>query len=212
VRDLQESIGYTPSQWKNKVYVIDEVHMLSAHAFNALLKTLEEPPKHVYFIFATTAPHKVLDTIKSRCQRHHFKRLEIRDIAGQLEKICKDENVKWEQEALRLLGRKAEGSMRDAESLLDQCITASGGEVLTASVRNILGLLDFEVVHAFLKTIADADATAVEHFEERPIAAVEPLAGGDYVEKSGSVLQVFPQGRCRLQAAPVAAEILDRRG
>jgi len=84
VRDLQESIGYTPSRYKSKVYIIDEVHMLSAHAFNALLKTLEEPPRHVYFIFATTAPQKIPDTIKSRCQRHHFKRLEVREIAGQL--------------------------------------------------------------------------------------------------------------------------------
>ena len=97
VRDLQESIGYAPSQHRNKVYIIDEVHMLSTHAFNALLKTLEEPPPHVYFIFATTAPHKIPDTIKSRCQRHHFKRLEIREIAGQLEAICKVEKVKYDE-------------------------------------------------------------------------------------------------------------------
>lgn len=161
VRDLQESIGYAPSQFKNKVYIIDEVHMLSTHAFNALLKTLEEPPAHVYFIFATTAPHKIPDTIKSRCQRHQFKRLEISEIARQLERICKAEKVESEPEALRLLARKAEGSMRDGESLLDQVITASAGRVTTESVRTVLGLLDQEMVGGFLGTIADGDATAV---------------------------------------------------
>ena len=161
VRDLQESIGYVPSQFSKKVYIIDEVHMLSTHAFNALLKTLEEPPSHVYFIFATTAPHKIPDTIKSRCQRHQFKRLEVGEIAGQLELICKSEKVKWEPEALRLLARKAEGSMRDGESLLDQVITASSGEVMTTSVRQILGLLDQELIGRFLQSIGDRDATAV---------------------------------------------------
>jgi DNA polymerase-3 subunit gamma/tau len=161
VRDLQESIGYVPSQFKNKVYIIDEVHMLSTHAFNALLKTLEEPPPHVYFIFATTSPHKIPDTIKSRCQRHQFKRLEILDITDHLEKICKAEKVKCEKDALRLLSRKSEGSMRDGQSLLDQCITASSGEVRTATVREILGLLDQEIVLRFLSTMAQGDATAV---------------------------------------------------
>ena len=161
VRDLQESIGYVPSQFANKIYIIDEVHMLSTHAFNALLKTLEEPPPHVYFIFATTAPHKIPDTIKSRCQRHHFKRLEIGEIADQLTKVCKAEKVKYEDDALRLLARKAEGSMRDGESLLDQCITASSGEVLTKSVRSILGLLDQEMVVEFIGRVSRRDATEV---------------------------------------------------
>ncbi len=161
VRDLQESIGYVPSQFQNKVYIIDEVHMLSTHAFNALLKTLEEPPAHVYFIFATTAPHKIPDTIKSRCQRHQFKRLEVRDIAEHLEKICAEEKVKFEKDALRLLARKAEGSMRDGQSLLDQCITASSADVRTQAVREILGLLDQELVIGFLRMIARGDAGAV---------------------------------------------------
>jgi len=161
VRDLQESIGYVPSQFENKIYVIDEVHMLSTHAFNALLKTLEEPPAHVYFIFATTAPQKIPDTIKSRCQRHQFKRLEVRDIADHLEKICLQENVKFEKDALRLLARKAEGSMRDAQSLLDQCITASSADVKTDAVRDILGLLDEEMILRFLSTVSRGDPGAV---------------------------------------------------
>ena len=161
VRDLQESIGYVPSQFENKVYIIDEVHMLSTHAFNALLKTLEEPPPHVYFIFATTLPHKIPDTIKSRCQRHQFKRLEVRDIVDHIEKICLEEKVNFEKDALRLLARKAEGSMRDAQSLLDQCITASSGEVGAQAVRGILGLLDQELILKFLETIGAGDSTAV---------------------------------------------------
>lgn len=160
VRELQESIGFTPSQSKNKVYVIDEVHMLSTHAFNALLKTLEEPPAHVYFIFATTSPQKIPDTIKSRCQRHHFKRLENAEIAGRLEFICKSEKVKFEADALRLLARKADGSMRDGTSLLDQCVTASGSNVTAQAVRGILGLIDQEKVLALVDAIAAGDATA----------------------------------------------------
>jgi DNA polymerase-3 subunit gamma/tau len=159
VRDLQESIGYTPSQYRNKVYIIDEVHMLSTHAFNALLKTLEEPPKHVYFIFATTAPHKIPDTIKSRCQRHYFKRLEIKAITGQLRVICEAEGVRFEDGGLRLLSRKADGSMRDGTSLLDQCITSSDGNVNTESVRDILGLIDQEKAFAFIEGIAGGDPT-----------------------------------------------------
>ncbi|HET6463714.1 MAG TPA: DNA polymerase III subunit gamma/tau [Candidatus Krumholzibacteria bacterium] len=159
VRELQESIGFTPSQSKNKVYVIDEVHMLSTHAFNALLKTLEEPPAHVYFIFATTSPQKIPDTIKSRCQRHHFKRLENAEIAGRLEFICKQEKVKFEADALRLLARKADGSMRDGTSLLDQCVTASGSNVTAQAVRGILGMMDQEKVLARVDAIASGDAT-----------------------------------------------------
>ncbi len=160
VRELQEGVGYAPSQYQNKVYIIDEVHMLSTHAFNALLKTLEEPPSHVYFIFATTAPNKIPDTIKSRCQRHHFKRLEISEIAGQLGAICKAEKVKFDDDGLRLLARKADGSMRDGTSLLDQCITASDGNVNTESVRDILGIIDQEKVLSFMRALSAGDPTA----------------------------------------------------
>jgi DNA polymerase III subunit gamma/tau len=163
VRELQESIGFTPSQSRNKVYIIDEVHMLSTHAFNALLKTLEEPPAHVYFIFATTSPQKIPDTIKSRCQRHHFKRLENAEIAARLEAICKAENVVYEMDGLRLLARKADGSMRDGTSLLDQCVTASGGNVTADAVRGILGLVDQEKVLAFVDAVASGDATKPLH-------------------------------------------------
>jgi len=186
VRDLQESIGYTPSQFKNKVYIIDEVHMLSTHAFNALLKTLEEPPAHVYFVFATTAPHKIPDTIKSRCQRHNFKRLEIREIAGHLESICKAEKVKCDADGLRLLARKADGSMRDGASLLDQCITSSGGNVTTESVRDILGLIDQEKVLAFMEAIAGDDPAAALRLLDQCVGE-----GLDIQELSGALLEGY---------------------
>lgn len=170
VRDLQESIGYAPSQYRNKVYVIDEVHMLSTHAFNALLKTLEEPPAHVYFIFATTAPNKIPDTIKSRCQRHHFKRLDIAEISGRLQSICEAEEASFEPEALRLLARKADGSMRDGTSLLDQCITASDEGVTAASVRDILGMIDQGRIVFFMRAIAAADAASVLRGLDRAVS------------------------------------------
>lgn len=186
VRDLQESIGYAPSQYANKVYIIDEVHMLSMNAFNALLKTLEEPPPHVYFIFATTAPHKIPDTIKSRCQRHHFKRLQIKEITAQLETICRAEGVDFDTEALRLLARKAEGSMRDGESLLDQCITASSGAVRAENVRSILGLLDVEMVFTFLETMSKKEPSEVLKLLDRAIDE-----GVDVFELASALLEGF---------------------
>ncbi len=186
VRELQESIGFAPSQSRNKVYVIDEVHMLSTHAFNALLKTLEEPPAHVYFIFATTSPQKIPDTIKSRCQRHHFKRLENAEIAARLEAICKAEKVKYDMDGLRLLARKADGSMRDGTSLLDQCVTASGGNVTADAVRGILGLVDQEKVLAFVDAIAAGDAT-------RPLQLLEAAVneGVDLPDLLGALLESY---------------------
>ncbi|MDD4858402.1 MAG: DNA polymerase III subunit gamma/tau, partial [Candidatus Krumholzibacteria bacterium] len=151
IRDLREKISYAPAQGRSKIYIIDEVHMLTPQAFNALLKTLEEPPVHVYLIFATTEPHKVPPTILSRCQRFNFKRLELKEIASQLEKICNIEKVKYDPEALTLISRRAEGSMRDGESLLDQCIAASEGAVDLDLVRRVLGLVDSQLLVDLLK-------------------------------------------------------------
>ncbi len=157
IRDLREKIGYTASQGRSKIYIIDEVHMLTPQAFNALLKTLEEPPTHVYLVFATTEPHKVPPTILSRCQRFNFKKLELAEITGQLEKICTEEKIAYDREALILIGRRAEGSMRDAESLLDQCIPAAGERVNLALVRMVLGLVDAHLVVELLCAIRGRD-------------------------------------------------------
>ncbi len=157
IRDLREKISYAPSQGRSKIYIIDEVHMLTPQAFNALLKTLEEPPVHVYLIFATTEPHKVPTTILSRCQRFNFKRLELKEISSQLEKICALEKIAFEGEALTLISRRAEGSMRDGESLLDQCLAASEGSVDLALVRRVLGLVDSQLVIDLLRAIGERD-------------------------------------------------------
>ena len=157
IRDLREKISYAPAQGRYKIYIIDEVHMLTPQAFNALPKTLEEPPAHVYLIFATTEPHKVPSTILSRCQRFNFKRLELKEIVSQLEKICADEKIKYDHEALVLIARRAEGSMRDGESLLDQCMAASEGSIDMALVRRVLGLVEAPLVTELLGSIARHD-------------------------------------------------------
>ncbi|HER43357.1 MAG TPA: DNA polymerase III subunit gamma/tau [Candidatus Eisenbacteria bacterium] len=157
IRDLREKIGYAASRGGSKIYIIDEVHMLTPQAFNALLKTLEEPPSHVYLIFATTEPHKVPATILSRCQRFNFKRLEIGEIVEQLEKICGIEKIEYGKEALMLIARRAEGSMRDAESLLDQCISATEAGIDLDLVRKVLGLVDSQLIVKILRAIGDHD-------------------------------------------------------
>lgn len=161
IRDLREKIGYASSRGKSKIYIIDEVHMLTPQAFNALLKTLEEPPEHVYLILATTEPHKVPATIRSRCQRFNFKRLELAELTGQLERICESEKIGFERNALILISRRADGSMRDAESLLDQCVSAAEGEIDISLVRMVLGLVDNQVVLEILRAVSERDRKAV---------------------------------------------------
>ncbi|MCF7803394.1 MAG: DNA polymerase III subunit gamma/tau [Candidatus Marinimicrobia bacterium] len=145
IRDLREEVKYPPTDGDFKIYIIDEVHMLSTSAFNALLKTLEEPPSHVKFIFATTEPEKVLPTIISRTQRFDFKRIPLPKIIGLLKTICESEDVDISDGALTLIARKADGSMRDAESLLDQVISFSGEEVTDESVASILGIVSYDL-------------------------------------------------------------------
>ncbi len=146
IRELRDSVGYMPSSGRNKVYIIDEVHMLSTAAFNALLKTLEEPPAHVVFILATTEAQKIPNTILSRCQRFDFRRIPSRQIAQQLTKICDADGVKTSQDALWSIARQADGSMRDSQSLLDQVITFSNKEITLEKVIEVLGLTDRQLV------------------------------------------------------------------
>jgi DNA polymerase-3 subunit gamma/tau len=146
IRELRENIKYMPASSRYRIYIIDEVHMLTLPAFNALLKTLEEPPSHVKFIFATTESHKVPVTILSRCQRFDFKRISMRQIMGQLGKITSEEGIEISESALALIAREAEGSMRDAESLLDQVISFTGSAVEDKHVIDILGIIDRDIV------------------------------------------------------------------
>ena len=129
IRELRESVKYSPTKAKYKVYIIDEVHMLSQGAFNALLKTLEEPPSYVIFILATTEPHKIPATILSRCQRFDFKRVTVKDITLRMKRICTEENIEVEDKALNLIARNSQGALRDALSILDQCISFGDSKI-----------------------------------------------------------------------------------
>lgn len=158
IREIREEVSYRPTQGRYKVYIIDEVHMLSTGAFNALLKTLEEPPEYVIFILATTEANKIPVTILSRCQRYDFRRITIDTIAGRLRELVEREGVEAEEQALRYVARKADGSMRDALSLLDQCIAFYLGETLTyEKVLDVLGAVDTEEFSRLLRKVIAGD-------------------------------------------------------
>jgi DNA polymerase-3 subunit gamma/tau len=157
IRELRENVKYLPSKNKYKVYIIDEVHMLTTEAFNALLKTLEEPPPHVIFVFATTEPHKIPLTILSRCQRYDFKRIPLASILEQLRKIATQEGMEISDQSLHLIAREAEGSMRDAQSLLDQVLSFSGQKVSDEEVIEVLGVVDRKILHEAVRALADGD-------------------------------------------------------
>lgn len=161
IRSLRESVRYLPLMGRYKVYIIDEVHMLTSEAFNALLKTLEEPPEHVIFILATTAAHKIPVTITSRCQRLEFRRLSISDIKSQLEKILVSSGIEYEDGALKIIARAAAGSMRDALSVLDLCITYGQGKVSEKDVRDVLGETSEEVMIGLFDAISREDLKGI---------------------------------------------------
>jgi DNA polymerase-3 subunit gamma/tau len=157
IRDLRERVGFRPNEARYKVYVIDEVHMLTEPAFNALLKTLEEPPPHIIFVLATTEPHKIPETILSRCQRFDFRRLTVDEIVGRLSDLARREDLAFEPQALTAIARHATGSLRDSESLLDQLI-AYGDETITlAQVQAVLGTGSFRVVSDLVGHLAAND-------------------------------------------------------
>src|SRR3990167_1566739 len=158
VRTLRENVKYLPSRSRCKVYIIDEAHMLTKEAFNALLKTLEEPPPHVKFFFATTAPNKLPETILSRCQRFDFKNISLEDIVNRLQQITKKEGIKAEEEALRAIARYARGGLRDSQSLLDQLWAFSEDTVTVADVQGLLGAVPEEGVSALVERFIQKDA------------------------------------------------------
>jgi DNA polymerase-3 subunit gamma/tau len=160
-RELLENVQYAPTRGRYKVYLIDEVHMLSAHSFNALLKTLEEPPPHVKFLLATTDPQKLPVTILSRCLQFNLKRMSPEMIAGHLEHVLSEEGISFDQPALALIAEGADGSMRDALSLLDQAIAYGGGKLVEEEVRAMLGTIDRSYVFKLLQGLADDDAGAI---------------------------------------------------
>lgn len=164
IRQIRDEIQYSPANGKYTVYIIDEVHMLSIGAFNALLKTLEEPPSYVLFILATTEPHKIPITILSRCQRYDFKRITIDTIAARLSELMDKEGVEVEEKAIRYVAKAADGSMRDALSLLDQCIAFYLGQKLTyENVLEVLGAVDNEVFSRLTRSVIDGDVVSCIH-------------------------------------------------
>jgi DNA polymerase III subunit gamma/tau len=158
IRDLIEKVKYSPIQSRYKVYIVDEVHMLSQGAFNALLKTLEEPPAHVIFILATTEPHKVLPTIISRCQRYDFVRVNQKDIQARIEEVLKQEKIQFDSEATRLISQLADGGVRDALSILEQVIAYSGEQLKTEHVNDIYGIATTQDKLKLINAIFDEDA------------------------------------------------------
>jgi DNA polymerase-3 subunit gamma/tau len=188
VRDLRDTVQYAPAQGKYKVYIIDEVHMLSAAAFNALLKTLEEPPAHVKFVFATTDPQKVLPTIISRCQRFDLKPIPEELIIGRLQQIAASEKITISGAALASIARMADGGMRDAQSILDQMISFCGGDISEEDVLDVYGLVSAEKISALAAALARGD-------HQRIVAIVDECdAGGRDLVRLLADLQAYVRG------------------
>ncbi len=167
IRTLRENVKFAPTQGKYKIYIIDEVHQITPDGFNALLKTLEEPPDFVKFIFATTQPNKVIPTILSRCQRLDFRRISVMEIVAQLDKIAKAEKVEVDREALIAVARSSDGALRDAESILDQLIAFAKGKVSFADVISMMALVEQDTLFAITDKIIRKDArSALELFDE----------------------------------------------
>lgn len=160
IRDLREKVKFAPTEGKYRIYIIDEVHMLTTEAFNALLKTLEEPPAHVIFVLATTEPHKIPLTILSRCQRFDFRRIGLGDIISRLQTVVEELGIDTDQEALSLIARTAEGGMRDALSVLDQCISFGGTKVTVGDVEAVLGTVNSDMLFRMADAIVNNEVTA----------------------------------------------------
>lgn len=213
VRNLRESVRYTPVSGKYKVYIIDEVHMLTNEAFNALLKTLEEPPSHALFVFATTEPQKVPATIVSRCQRFDFHRASIQDIVTLLKRVALNECIQVDDDALLLIAKKSDGSLRDSESILDQIVSFTSGKITATEVVQALGMIDQEVYFHASDAITAKDVTKsldlveklfyegysteeflsglVEHF--RNLLVVRDAGQADFLELSDTLKKQYAE-------------------
>ena len=199
-RDLLENVQYAPTRGRYKVYLIDEVHMLSTHSFNALLKTLEEPPPHVKFLLATTDPQKLPVTILSRCLQFNLKRLPADLITEYLEKILQQEKIIFDNTAIALIAEAADGSMRDALSLLDQAIAYGGGELKDAEVRTMLGTVDKTHVFELLQALANRDSTLL-------LNSIEQLAShsADFENALNEILSLLH----RIALTQIAPDAID---
>src|SRR3990167_4426385 len=186
IRNLRENVKFKPVTGRYKVYIIDEVHMLTGEAFNALLKTLEEPPGHVKFIFATTEVHKVPLTILSRCQRFNFKRIPIEVMAKKLKEVARDEKIKISEGAVFLIAKQAEGSLRDAESLLDQLASFAEAEIKESDIAFSLGLTESDIYFSLLESLKERDSKTIL----RTMAQVVEQ-GKDLIQFAKGLLELF---------------------
>lgn len=208
IREIRDEVIYAPSQARYKVYIIDEVHMLSAGAFNALLKTLEEPPKHVVFILATTDPHKLPATILSRCQRFDFKKITTESIGGRVKLVAESTGIQLEDDAAILIARLADGAMRDALSILDQCIAVGNNTITHQNVLDVIGIVSDDFI-----------SEVVDHIESRNIeelvADVEKLSsnGRDIVRFASDLVMYFRNLLlCKLSKNPGAILEISKQG
>jgi len=204
IRDIRDKVKFAPSDVKYKVYIIDEVHMLTTEAFNALLKTLEEPPSHVIFILATTEPHKLPATIISRCQRFDFHRIPLKVMVDLLQKICQSQGVRVEEQALQLVAKMAEGGARDALSLLDQAISYSRDEVRASDIMQITGTVSQTYFSVLARSIAERDvARVMEQFDQVMVQGKDP-------EQFLHDFLYYYRDMLLLKTAPQLEEIVER--
>ena len=200
IRQLREKVAFAPVNGRYKIYIIDEVHMMTNDAFNALLKTLEEPPAHVVFILATTEPHKIPATIHSRCQRFDFHRVTVEEIASHLKKVAEESDIEADEDALRLIAIQADGGMRDALSLLDQCAVMDK-TVTVESVRSVLGIVGREGLRALAKAIGEED------LPQALLTMNELIGQGKDVRQILTELSEYLRALLLYQAAPHYGEI-----
>ncbi len=229
IRDLRENIKYMPAHSRYKIYIIDEVHMLSTAAFNALLKTLEEPPAHVIFLFATTEPHKIPITILSRCQRHDLRRVALADVVAHMESLCQKEGARMDPESLELIARESGGSIRDGLSLLDHVMScAQNGAISHPQVLEILGVVDRKVIFALSRAAFARDIPAAleildalydhgHNIKELHTALIEHFRNLLLVKMGGQKLVDLPEHEISAMAEQVRdipdsfiSQILDR--
>jgi len=213
IRNLREAIKFTPTLGRYKVYIIDEVHMLTNEAFNALLKTLEEPPDYVLFILATTEPHKLPATILSRCQRFDFRRISVETIVTRLQMVCNKEKLKAEEDALKLIARNSDGAMRDALSILDQCAVFGNREISYDTVLKVLGIVNDEFLFRVSEAVLSEDASSaimiideiasggkdINQFIRDLLVHYRNLLMTKVVEKSEDVIDMSREGIDRLK-------------
>ena len=223
IRELRESIRYLPSRGRYRIIIIDEVHMLSTSAFNALLKTLEEPPPHVKFIFATTEPHKIPITILSRCQRFDFRKISLNPVVARLRTIVDAEKITISDLSLTLIARRGEGSMRDALSALDQMIAFCGESVADEDVQGLLGLVDRRLIHDTVEAIVnreshlaletlrriDEQGYAFRQFAQELVEALRGLILLKVTSDPGDLLDVTSEERQKLEALAARATVED---